>query len=82
MFCKNRPYGGARGGLCEKAGLEVVICHPRSVCAKFSIDKGNGCGDIAGRKVWRDGLTDGLTDSRWSYSNCNLQSYEDGVYHN
>ena len=21
---------------------EVVICHPRSVCAKFGIDRGNG----------------------------------------
>ena len=45
VFCKNRPHGGARGGPCEKAGLEVVICHPRSVCAKFGIDRGNGSGD-------------------------------------
>ena len=51
VFCKNRPYGGARGGPGEKAGLEVVICHPRSVCAKFSIDKGNGCGDIGSKSV-------------------------------
>ena len=29
----------------NQAGLEVVICHPRSVCAKFGIDRGNGSED-------------------------------------
>ena len=43
VFDKKRPGGGARGGPCEKSGLEVVIWHPRSVCAKFSIDRGNSC---------------------------------------
>ena len=33
------------GGPSENAGQEVVICQPRSVCAKFGIDWGNGCGD-------------------------------------
>ena len=43
VFYKKRPDGGARGGPCEKSGLEVVIWHPRSVCAKFGMDRGNGC---------------------------------------
>ena len=34
MFDKNRPGGGARGGPCEKSGLEVVIWHPRIVCVQ------------------------------------------------
>ena len=51
VFCKDQPCGGTREGPCEKAGLEVVTCHPRSVCAKFSIDRGNGSGDRVGRKV-------------------------------
>ena len=42
VFCKDRSNGGARGDQFEKAGLGVVICHPRSVCAKFGIDRGNG----------------------------------------
>ena len=45
VFCKNRPDGGARRGACEESGAEVVICHPRSVCAKFGIDRANGGGD-------------------------------------
>ena len=50
-FDKGGPGGGARGGPCEKAGLEVVIYPPRNVCAKFGVDRVNGHGDIAGRKV-------------------------------
>ena len=45
MFYKNQPDGGARRGPCEKSGLKVVICHPRSVSAKFGIGRGNGSGD-------------------------------------
>ena len=45
VFCKNLPYGGAREGPCERAGLEVVICHLTSVCAEFGIERGNGSGD-------------------------------------
>ena len=51
VFDKGGPGGGARGGPCEKAGLEVVIYPPRSVCAKFGVDRVNGRGDRAGRKV-------------------------------
>ena len=40
VFCKSWPHDGARVGPCEKAGLEVVIWHPRSVCAKFGMDRG------------------------------------------
>ena len=53
VFNKKRPGGGTRGGPYEKAGLEVVICHPRSVCAKFGIDRGNGSGD----KSWGKSVT-------------------------
>ena len=45
MYYKKRHDGGARGGPCEKSGLEVMIWHPRSVCAKFTMDRSNGCGD-------------------------------------
>ena len=45
MFSKKRTHGGARGGPCEKSGLEDVICHPGSVCATFDMDRGNGSGD-------------------------------------
>ena len=48
---KNRPHGGARGGPCEKAGVKLVISLPWSVCAKFGIDRGNGCGDKSRAKV-------------------------------
>ena len=51
VFDKVRPGGGARAGPCEKAGLEVVIYPPRSVCAKFGVDRVNSRGDIAGQKV-------------------------------
>ena len=44
VFRKNRPDGVARRGPCKK-WVEVVICHPRSVCAKFGMDRGNGAGD-------------------------------------
>ena len=32
-----RTDGGARGGPCEKSVLEVVIWHPRSVCAIYIV---------------------------------------------
>ena len=51
MFHKGRPGGGARGGPCEKSGQKVVVSHPRSVCGKFGVDRVNGRGDGAGRKV-------------------------------
>ena len=41
VFCKNRPDVGVKSGL---------ICHPRSVCAKFGIDRSNNFEDI-GPKV-------------------------------
>ena len=50
VFCKSLLYGGARGGPCEKAGLEVVIYHPRSVSAAFGIDRSNGSGDKSREK--------------------------------
>ena len=64
VFCKNWPHGGARRRQCEKAGLEVAICHPRSVCAKFGIDRGNGCGDKGRAKSvgQTHRRTDGQTD--------------------
>jgi hypothetical protein len=40
---KKQPHGGAGRGACEKS--EVVVCQPRSVCAKFGMDRGNGGGD-------------------------------------
>ena len=51
VFDSNRPGGGARGGPYEKSGLEVVIWHPRTVCARFGIDRGNSRGDMAGPTV-------------------------------
>ena len=45
MFCRNRPHGGARRGICEKSDLEFMIWHPRSVCVKFGSDRVNGSGD-------------------------------------
>ena len=50
-FYKKRPDGGARGGPCGVQGMEVVIWHLRSVCAKFGIDRGNSRGDMAVGKV-------------------------------
>ena len=43
VFCKKRPDGCARGSPLEKSGLQFVICHPGSVCAK--LDRGLGCRD-------------------------------------
>ena len=37
-------------GPCEKAGLEVVICHSRSVGAKFGMDRGNASRRKSGAK--------------------------------
>ena len=34
-----------------RKGLEVVIWHSRSLCAKFGIDRGSGGRDVAGQKV-------------------------------
>ena len=45
VVSKKQPHGGARTGACEKSGAEVVICQPRSVCAKFGMDRGNGARD-------------------------------------
>ena len=45
VFSKNRPYGGARRGPCDKSEAEVVIGHPRSVCAKLGMDRSNCSGD-------------------------------------
>ena len=41
VFCKKLPHSGARRGPCEKSGVEVVVSQPRSVCAKFGIDRAN-----------------------------------------
>ena len=51
VFYKKHPGGGARGGPCDKSGLEVVILSPSSVCAKYGMDRGNGCGDKGRAKV-------------------------------
>ena len=36
----------------------------RSVCAKFGMDGGNGCGDMSRAKVLRVWRTDGQTDGQ------------------
>ena len=73
MFDKGRPGGGARGGPCEKSGLEVVIWHPRCVCVKFGVNRVNGRGDIAGRKVSKNvydkgGAGGGAREAPWEKS--------------
>ena len=73
VFDKGRPGGGARGGPCEKSGLEVVIWHPRCVCVKFGVNRVNGRGDIAGRKVSKNvydkgGAGGGAREAPWEKS--------------
>ena len=49
VFCKNRPHGSAiEEGLVRN---EVVVWQPRSVCAKFGMDRGNDDRDMSRAKV-------------------------------
>ena len=45
VFFKSRPPGGAITGRSGNFGAEVHPWYPESVCAKFGIDRVNGCGD-------------------------------------
>ena len=63
MLNKKRPGGGARGGPCEKSG-QVVIWYPRSVCAKFGINRGNGSAVHSKAKSVTDRQRDKQTDRR------------------
>ena len=45
VFYKRWPPGGAITGRSVKFGAEVHLWYPKSVCAKFGIDRVNGCGD-------------------------------------
>ena len=45
VFYKSRPPGGAITGRSGKFGAEVHLWYPESVCAKFGIDRVNGCRD-------------------------------------
>ena len=42
---------GTWGSLELRGSLEVVVWQVRSVCAKFGMDRGNGCGDMSRTKV-------------------------------
>ena len=42
---------GTWGSLELRGSLEVVVWQVRSVCAKFGMDGGNGCGDMSRTKV-------------------------------
>ena len=45
VFYKGLPPGGAITGHSGNFGAEVHLWYPESICAKFGIDRVNGCGD-------------------------------------